>query len=327
MSLLLSACPDAPSHVGTAIDLTKPSMRPSPRTPLEPLRLTTQADFDALEQRFDSVRDPFTLIAILERLAATAKPAEREADILLLVRLAMLYIDNDKVARETTGTNLVDKALAIGTRLRKDAPKSPHTLFLQGYIPYASMDGTAERPLLVMNNTRQFVSACGEQWRALTTAVPDYDGPRTLDHARLREIVAAIDAALAALPGATTPPPEAIAGAPVSRTELDALNQLARFEGSSDGDRKAMCRDWDAARAKADPKVARSQSELALDLDCAIQLGKPEVAVPLIVRLREQGPAFDACLALAALRDRAPDAAVAAAQQSTPIDCPPVEDH
>lgn len=325
MSLFLSACPDAPSHVGTAIDLTKPATRPSPRTPLEPLSLLTQADFDTLEARFDTVRDPFTLIAILERLAANAKPVEREADALLLVRLAMLYVDNDKVSRQTTGTNLVDKALAIGTRLRKDAPKSLHTLFLQGYIPYAAMGGTAERSLVVMDETRQFVGACRDQWRALTTAAPDYDGPRTYDHKRLREIVAAIDTALAVPPAKDIAAPEAVSGKPVSRTELDALNQLSRFEGSSDGDRKAMCRDWDTHRAAADPKVERSQSELVLDLACATQLGKADVAVPLIARLRDQGPAFDACIALAALRDRVAPAVVDAAQRSAKIDCPPAQ--
>ncbi len=323
MSLLLSACPDGPSRVGTAIDLTKPATQPSPRTPLDPVRLTTQADFDALEERFDTVRDPFTLIAILERLAAAAKPAEREEDLLLLVRLAMLYRDNDEVARQATGTGLYDKSLAIGTRLRQDAPKHPHTLFLLGYIPFAVMGGTASRSLLITDEVREFARACRDQWRALTIAAPDYDGPRTFDHARLREVVAAIDAALAALPTTVVPAaPEAINGQAVSRSGLDALNQIARFEASSDGDRKAMCRDWDAARAKADPKAERSPSELTLDLDCAIQLGNAAVAVPLIARLRDQGPAFDACHALAALRDRAKGAAVDAAQQSTKIDCP-----
>ncbi len=321
-SLFLSACPEPPPRVGTTLDLTVPSTGPSPRIPLAPLSLRTQADFDALEDRFLGRRDTAPLLAALERLAAAAKPDERPEDALLLMRLGVLYRDEDQDARDSGGTGYLQKALAVGTRLRAEAPASPHTLYLQGYIPFAFLGGSADRAMIVTADTREFASACRDQWRALLAAVPDYDGPRALDHDRLAAVADALDIALAQhalpLPTATEPAPATTA----TRAEVEAMNQLARFETSTDGDRKTQCRDWDAGRAAAKPDVVRSRLELELDLACTTFLGKPDVAVSLIVRLQDlEGPAFEPCLALVRLRDRSEPTRLEEALRGTDLGC------
>jgi len=322
MSLFLSACPEPLPQVGTTLDLTRPATRVSPRIPLAPLALRTQADFDALEDRFLGRRDPAPLLAALERLAKAAKPAERDEDALLLMRLGVLYRDQDQEAREANGSGYLQLALAIGTRLRAEAPRSPHTLYLQGYIPFAFLGGSSERAMVITADTREFASACRDQWRALLAAVPDYDGPRALDHTRLAAVADALDIALAQhalpLPTASEPAPAVIA----SRAAIEAMNQLARFETSTDGDRKTQCRDWDAARAAINPAADRSAVELELDLACATHLAKLDVAVPLIVRLRDlEGPAFAPCVALARLGDRVDPGRLEVAVRATNLDC------
>lgn len=325
LSLLLSACPEPPSRVGTALDLTVPSTQPSPRIPLAPLALKTQADFDALEDRYVGRRDTAPLLAAFERLGAAAKPGERPEDALLLMRLAVLYRDQDQADRDDTPSGYLQKALAVGTRLRAEAPTSPHTLYLQGYIPFAFLGGSVESAMLITPDTREFASACRDQWQQLLAVAPDYDGPRTIDHARIKAVVAALDIALAqhdkAAPATPAAPP--VPAVVASRAEVEAMNQLTRFETSPDGDRKTQCRDWDAGRAAAKADAPRSLLELELDLACATFLGRLDVAMPLIVRLRDaEGAAFSPCNALERLRGRTDPARFELAVKATDLRCP-----
>lgn len=316
LSLFLSACPEPPARVGASLDLTRPAVGPAQRVPLLPLPLLTQADFDALEERFTGRRDPATLFAALELLAADARPAERPEDVLLLMRLGMLYRDRDAGAR---GAGYLQKALAIGTRLRDEAPTSPHTLFLQGYIPFAFLGGGPDRPMAVTADTKEFASACLEQWTQLLAVAPDYDGPGELDAALVRRTV---DALTRAIPASAAPLPSVppAPGAPVGKDEIVAKRLFARFEAAPEGERKGLCRDWEPGIQEGAP---RSPSELHLDLACATLGGQVERAAPIIGRLRDlEGPAFSPCLAASRLRDRAERARVDAALGAIGVTCP-----
>jgi|GEM_PF-4206884 len=327
LTLLLSACPEPPLRVGTTLDLRLPSTRPSPRIPLVPMSLATQKDFDSLEDRYIGRRDTAPLLAALDKIAGAAKPGERAEDALLLMRLAVLYRDQDQANRdEQTDRGYLQKALALGTRLRSEAPGSPHTLYLQGYIPFAYLGGSLESAMLVTPDAREFATACRDQWRQLLVHEATYDGPHTLDHGRIQGVVAALDAALAEYdktPLVTTPAVGPVAGVVASRPEVEAMNQLTRFETSSDGDRKTQCRDWDAGRAAVKADAPRSPLELELDLACSTFLGGVDIALPLIVRLRDSGgPAFDACNALVRLRARSDPTRFELALKATDLRCP-----
>ena len=344
----LAACAEPPERGdGRPVrDLTVPATAPAPRIPLVPLALSTQADFDALEDRYLTGRDNGELIALLERLATNAKPSSRPEDALLLMRLAVLYHAADLEARGAgnSAAGYLQKALALGTRLRSEAPMSPHTLFLQGYIPFAFLGGSAERPLVLTPDTRELALGCRDQWRGLLAANPGYDGPHDLDQALIQTTVDRLERAIGLLapaptdpanptdpaaptepadPAAPTDPAEpadaaeraAAPAAPASRAEVEAMNLLLRYEGASEGDRTTLCNDWKPAA----PGPGRSSSELLMDLACLGLRGDAARAVPIITFLAErEGPSFDACLALARLADRAPPSALGEALRSAP---------
>ena len=313
---LFSACPEPPPRVGATLDLTRPASEPAPRVPLAPVPLRTQGDFDTLEERYAARRDPTTLFTALEKLAATARPAENPEDALLLMRLGVLYRDRDAGAR---GAGYLQKALAIGTRLRAEAPASPHTLFLQGYIPFAFLGGAADRPMAVTADTREFATACLEQWRQLLAMVPDYAGPARLDNALIKRTVAALERAI---PTSAAPVPEVppAVATPVGKNEVLAMRLFARFEASSEGDRRGLCRDWEPSIKEG---AARTAGELRLDLACATMSGQVERAAPMIARLRDlEGPAFSPCLAAVRLRERADRAKVDLALGAVGLTCP-----
>lgn len=303
-------------------DLSVPATAPAARIPFVPLTLATQADFDALEDRYLTGRANGELIALLERLATHATPASKPEDALLLMRLAVLYHAADLEARGAGQSNggFLQKALALGTRLRAEAPQSPHTLFLQGYIPFAFLGGSAERALVLTADTRELAAGCRDQWRALLAAAPDYDGPHALDHGLVQATVARLDDALAQLgtlpsEDAPAPAPTPAASVPATRAALEAMNLLVRFEAAPEGDRTTVCNDWKPAAVVID----RSTPELLLDLACLGLRGDAARGVPLIAALADRdGAAFDPCLALARLADRAPPSALAEALRTAP---------
>jgi len=316
LSLLLPACPEPPPRVGASLDLTRPASAPAQRVPLLPVSLLTQADFDALEERYVGRRDPATLFAALELLAKDARPAERPEDALLLMRLGMLYRDRDAGAR---GAGYIQKALALGTRLRDEAPTSPHTLFLQGYIPFAFLGGGVDRPMAVTADTKEFASACLEQWRQLLAVAPDYDGPGELDAALVKRTIDALERAIPASAVALPSVPPA-PGAPVGNDEIVAKRLLARFEAAPEGERRGLCRDWEPSIKEG---ATRSTSELHLDLACVTLAAQVERAAPIIARLRDlEGPAFSPCLAASRLRDRAERGRVDTALGAIGVTCP-----
>lgn len=316
----LLACAEPPSPIDPTIDLAHPATSPAPRVSLEPLGLRTQADFDAFEDQLLERRGevgPGTLIAIYEALAADARPAERPEDALLLMRLGVVYRDNDDKKN-----GYLQKALELGNRLRAAAPKSPHTLFFQGYVPFAAFGGRVDRPLVISAESLQFASACAAQWRDLLAVAPDYRGPHDYDLAFLKATVARLDAAKARLEAAPPAPGEVAEGRALSRAEVSALGTLDRFETAPEGDRIGLCRDWRATAPKTpEAAAARSTSELRMDLACAIQDRKPEVGLPLIELLgvRDAG-AFDRCLWLGRLVDRVPSAKAQADAKG--LNCP-----
>ncbi len=302
---VLSACPEPPP-TGPVRDLSVAATRPAPRVPLVPLALATHADFDALEERIVGRREVTPLITALERLAQSARPAERAEDALLLMRLGALYRDQDEALRNAgRESGYLEKALAIGTRLRAEAPTSPHTLFYQGWVPFAFLGGRVDRPLSLTPETKELASACRDQWRALLATAPDYDGPGALDAAAIARIIAQVDAAEAELVASTATAAEPTPAEVVDRGDVEVINTLARFESASEGERKTICRDWEASRKRAG-QGPRSVLALRMDLACATTAGQAGDAIGLISELRRRdGPAFDACLAVARLGDRA----------------------
>lgn len=313
----LLACAEPPSPIDPKVDLTHPATSPASRVSLEPLGLRTQADFDAFEDQLLERRGevgPSTLVQIYEALAADARPAERPEDALLLMRLGVVYRDNDDKKN-----GFLQKALELGNRLRAAAPKSPHTLFFQGYVPFAAFGGRVDRPLVITAESLQFASACASQWRDLLAAAPDYRGPHDFDTAFLKDTVQRLDAAKARLEAAP-PVPSAVAEVrALSRAEVSALGILDRFETAPAGDRIGLCRDWRAAAPAAASN--RSNPELRMDLACAIQDQLSNVALPLIqlLAVRDAG-AFDPCLWLGRLVDRVPAAKDEAAAKG--LRCP-----
>lgn len=319
---LFVACPEPDSPPSAILDLTVAATRPAPRIRLAPVPLATQADFDALEDRLRGRQKPAHLIAALERLAAKADPAAHPEDVLLLMRLAVLYRDHDPGRSKEGEPGRLKDALALGTRLRDHAPASPHTLFLQGYIPYTFLGGSSDRQLVLGPESREFATVVREQWRILLLADPRYDGPHDYDHERIARIIADIGRALEVLSSEVERPPKGEGVAVVERWEVEVLDTLSRFEASSEGDRKVICRDWESGGARGESDTP-SASVLRLDLACATLAGDVAVAVPLIVQLGElEGPAFDSCHAVARLGDRGDPKALAAAVAATELRCP-----
>ncbi len=310
--ILLSACPDRSPPPNPILDLTRQASAPAPRTELVAVDLTSHAAFDDLERSIVDRQGPDALISALAAMAENADPANRPADVILLTRLAMLYRDHDE-NRE----GFLEKALELATLLAKAAPKAADTLFLQGYIPFAFIGGSDTRDAVIDptdSRLRQFGEACLNQWRTLVETHPDYAGPRGFTAKRIKAAVATLSAAL------TVTTSEATASIADTRAlsgpELAGLRELERFAASSDGQRRTLCRDWEANR----PKDLSSSVELRLDLECASFEGRIPDAVSAITSLVPlDGQAFDPCLALRRLADRNSIDAIKATPQAAPL--------
>jgi hypothetical protein len=279
-----------------------------------PARLASHADFDALERDVVDRAGPEALVTALTLLAEKADPATRPTDVILLVRLAMLYRDHD-----SRGEGWLQRALELATRLSKEAPTAPDTRFLQGYIPFAVLGGSDGRdPVLDSRDarTKQFSEACVAQWKQLAADHPDYVGPRKFTAARIRQAVANLEAATAVVPPAgLAPPPISRA---VSRAELIALQELERFDSATEGQRRTLCRDWVAGRKSA---PSDALIPMRVDLACATFEARPVDAVALIEALaKREGDALDPCLALARVADRAGQEATRAATQGSSLE-------
>ncbi|MCC6621024.1 MAG: hypothetical protein IT385_07200 [Deltaproteobacteria bacterium] len=302
--LVLLACTEPPSPATTTIDLGRPSMAPLERIPLVPLRLSTQAELDALEDSWLPRRDAADLVAALQALAA----AQDKPEPILLQRIAVLL--GDDVGQDGRG---IQPVLAVSARLRELAPDDPHTLWLGGWVLFESL--TRRGRIEVDGDGRALADVLVEQWSKLLAAAPDYVGPRGWDAARVASGLARVRAALAE---AAQPAPAA-AGQPArlaTAPELAALDALERFRGANEGNRRGVCRDWRGREPVAQPSTA----ELRMDLQCAVHAGDAANALGAIGALMAaDGPAFDACSALAQLTDRVGAKAVEAARSARPL--------
>ena len=307
-----SGCPErAPAPI-PRLDLTRPSAAPSPRVVLAPAELNTQADFDALEDRYLERRAPQTLMTALTMLADAAMASDAELsdkDALLLQRLAILHLalaETDE-GQDQTAERHTQKALDLAMALSDKAPRSPHSLFLQGYVPFSQVGGSDRRDAFIdpSDVSRQpFRDAITTRWTMLLEAHPDYQGPRSFTAARIRRAVDLVKAAsTSAVAAAPTANKEAVPARTATRDEALAIAELARLERSPDGLRTTACRDWMAGQKGREVSPATDR----VTLFCLTAQGKPVEALPLIERLlASDGEAFDPCLALGRLGDRVP---------------------
>ncbi|MFO0744069.1 MAG: hypothetical protein U1F43_00145 [Myxococcota bacterium] len=304
----LSACTDPPPAASTATSLAMPARAPEARVPLVPVRLATQADYDALEARWSERRGAAELIDTLKALAAAQTPP----DLLLLQRIAVLV--SDDIGRDRSA---LDAALEAGTKLRDRAPDDPHTLWFNGWVLWKFL--TVGDVLAVDDpSARDLANATIQQWKSLLAKAPDYVGPRKHDAAHVRAAIARIEAALAepAAPASAAGPMRAAAG-----PEIEALALLARYAASPDGTRRGICRDW----AEREPVANPSSAELRVTLACDTLGGSADDALVTIGRLRQlDGTAFDACTALARLAERTEKADLDKALAAHPlgVSCP-----
>lgn len=299
----VSACIDSTPPSSTTTNLSVPSRESVLRVPLVPVALATQADYDALEERFADRRGTRDLVDALKALAA----AQEKPEPLLLQRIAVLVADD--IGRDRQA---LDASLQAGSRLRDAAPSDPHALWFNGWVlwQFLNVSGAiaVDDP-----SARDLANAAIKQWKELLVVSPSYVGPRKHDAAQVRAAIARLEAALAepATP-VVTPPPIRAAGP----SEIDALGLLARFNAAPDGGRRGICRDW----RDREPVPVPSSAELRVDLACATLDGVAERALPVIERLRvADGPAFDACAALARLRERVDASDLQKALAATPI--------
>jgi len=286
--VLFGACVESPPPSSTSTSLRAPAQTAVAPVPLVPLELKTQADYDALEDRWLVRRERADLVAVLQAYAA----AQATPDPLLLQRIAVLLADE---------VGIDDDALRItleaGTKLRDAAPQSAHTAWLNGWVLWQFLARSGFGALDASG--RDVAQAIVKEWSNLLAIAPDYVGPRKHDTAEVRRDLARLQAALAegaaARPVVATAPPRLATAA-----ELEAIAALARFEDASANARRSMCGDWlthDVATASA--------AEVRIVAACHTQLGDVSAAVAAFARLRElDGPAFDACAALGHLRER-----------------------
>ncbi len=308
---LLSGCPErAPAPI-PRLDLTRPSSAPAPRVVLAPAELETQADFDALEDRYLERRAPQALMTALTMLADAATASEAalsEKDALLLQRLAILHLalaETDE-GQDQTAERHTQKALDLAMALSDKAPRSPHSLFLQGYVPFSQVGGSDRRDAFIdpSDTSRQpFRDAITTRWSMLLEAHPDYQGPRGFTPARIRRAVDLVKAASAPPFAPAQTAPTAVPARAATRDEALAIAELARLERAPDGLRTTACRDWMAGQKGRVVSPATDR----VTLFCLTAQGKPVEALPLIERLAtSDGEAFDPCLALGRLGDRVP---------------------
>ncbi len=272
--------PLSPEHVR----LDQPRSAPLPTTALAPVALTTQADFDALERSILTRRRPDVLIDAYTALAEGAEPAERDADALLLQRLAILLIDS-RGGRLTQG-------LEVAERLHRSAPASPHNHYLQAYIRRTLLLGAAGPDALVVERPHKEVAALvAGQFDKLLSAQPDYVGPREHTAETIRGTLAKLRTATKAserpAPAADEPEPPT----PLTAGEIRGLVDLRGFQGATDSERKILCRDRRDEKKLGGPSIAERRADLA----CFTFLGDSATAMPILASLKTDKAPIDAC--------------------------------
>lgn len=194
LALVICACADRPSPIQTAIELTKSSGTPMPLVALTPLDVSSQVAIDSLEASWNGRASTDALAEALAALAAEHPPSEP----LLLQRVAMLRFE--RASRAQQG---LDRAIAAGSDLRKLAPDSPETLYLEGWIPWTLL-GTRTSPVSPAD-MRTFVQSVVARWGTLLEKFPTYQGPHGVDAADIAREVERFRAMLAHMPAAPVP--------------------------------------------------------------------------------------------------------------------------
>ncbi len=287
--LTLAACGDDPRLAPSlARDLSVPPSGAPPVLPLADAPLATQADFDALEEKLLARMPVEEVVGIYEQLAETADVAARPADALLLQRLAMLHL-----RAGGGGTSRLHQAFAVADTLREAQPGSPHALYLVAHITNLILRADTDNAFHLDAKRRDVAVRLKEHWAALLATAPDYIGPDGRAAADVRADLAALTAALDALPAAepeTAPPPTApAASAALSPSAVQGRSDLYVFEAGSRGDRLSLCRDRDLTDATT------GVPGQWFALRCGILMATPDVAVTALTALVRAGAVTDPC--------------------------------
>lgn len=257
--------------------------------PLATRSLKTQADFDALEDRYLSTMGRDRLVRVYEVMAADGDP--KSADIaILLQRLALLHLG------ASTGSERLQKVFAWADKLRLGAPDSPHSVFLLAQIKrMLLLVGSADGTFNLDARNKDIAIKLLADWDRLFKLDPSYVGPNGVTAAKLRPQREQLAAAVKAL---STAPPKATATRSDARTSTEGERQaridLWRFEHGSNGERATMC----SERDERGDAGGRGSLEQWVDLRCASVQGKPEVADKLLASLGDAVSSLTRCAIL-----------------------------
>lgn len=299
LSLASAACDmeqrTAPS-VTTALTTRDPG--PVATTPLAPVPLATQADYDALEASWEGRRDPAGLLSVYAGIARARDEAKLPADPLLLQRIAVL------LARTRGQEDWVKGATDIGERLAKEAPESPHTRYLQGFLNRIILQaGAGDRQLVITGFNRVAAEQVIRTWGELLRDAPDYVAPHGYTAAQIQGDLATLARGLAEFDGRLNIDDDAGA-LPVAHAatagELKAMTHLETFSSGNAVARRVMCRDREGAKLTGGGSV----SERRVDFLCAAEIGSAAQAAERLVALVAVDPATDACAEAARLLGR-----------------------
>ena len=317
---LVAACtaPGSGETLTLGTDLTRPTQTHAPTIPMAPQRLDTQADFDGLEKRLLGRMSLDSYVAILAKLAEAADPGVHARDALLLQRLALAHL------RSGAGPDGMQGAFQVADRLRTEAPTSPHSHYLLSHITHLILRQDADHAFHLVEGRRDVADRLVQHWGRLLKLAPDYVGPYGRTAKEIRADLAAIQAALGALPA-----PDTTAGAsppsvdtPSPGEVVAARRDWVQWTGGTDVDRLTLCRDREETRG--DDK-ASTVAEHWTELRCCLQLGLPDRALRALVQLAGSTSMTTACPWLARIDggDPALRASVKAAASERGLpDCP-----
>ncbi|MFT7583324.1 MAG: hypothetical protein ACI9MR_005011 [Myxococcota bacterium] len=283
-----AACQDArPTGVMPSASLAQRTHLPASTTPLTPVSLTSQAEFDALETRVLGRRRVETLLAVYEALVGDLEPPTA-AKALAIQRMIRLKVDAGSERR------LLSEGLEQSRRFTLAQPDQPHAVYLEGYIRrklLISDGGTSA--LLVNPSTLDAAQQVVVQWERLLVLAPDYIGPDGHDAKAIRADVDRLSAAVAQLKAT----PESVLAnavprvAPTDEIETMAWGLLGEFEAGNTGVRRIACREWKNGKRGG----SASTASITLDLQCALQAADADAAISAFEKLAATRVATDRC--------------------------------
>ena len=300
LAIALGACAERKIPVPTlSQDLSVAAQGQAPSIPLAPVKLKTQADFDAFEMKSVGVLGIDGLVAVLRSLAQGAEPAERPEDALLLLRLALLEL------RAESQDNNLQRAIAIAEQLNEEAPESPHTTFLAVTISGILLRKSADDTFELNARTADVARRLQEHLISLLSRAPDYDGPGKLDAKKLRTELAALSGALRDLDAPAPKSSEASVPPAVRANDglVAARRELTRYERGTDVERVTLCRDQ---VVDGFPALEHPVGQWLL-LRCAVTLKLEERGYEALGKLVDAGEVGEACRWSAMLPQEQPE--------------------